>query len=574
MEWLFKRLEQLSADHVVSNVKPGISPATTQPQAKAASPGAPSSELRPTMPSQQPKAAAPCMIEPVVRAVSHTQPDGGAAGHKGGPARPGVWNLHVPSAEGPIFAPDDPGWQRTFAYLSNGQAVAGAPIVECADWNVAEDSEREALLEFAFLQLCRSGYVVLEQLLPAEKVVQAGEEFRRYKSALPDGVTFRRMRASRDMTIPPFTGMWTEDWLVRHPLVLSLIARYLRNSTDMSDEKAAEMSFAHWVAGGSNIDDFLKGPLSAGFPVLDLLVVVDTPAGAKAQTRHRDTILPGPCASLGMHIPLTPLRADRPLNGPIGFVPGTHRLAGANGFEVVGAVPPGSVVLYDSFLEHRGLENEGSDPRSALFAWFRVPGVYSGHTQENFGPRGLRLTDRFRQHVGEKLREADDAERARCPGSASPQAQANWGFLRGSKLVPWGEERVCFRCDHTSVTGGPPPLTATTSGRREWYCASCWDDCRRRGEASPAPALANVMPPEKFEGRFTEERLEELVAQGLNIKAGQGRHKLTLLRERGLFLPVDPTSSWLARISNDPQPSGWRDAMRKALGEIPRHDGF
>jgi hypothetical protein len=54
-----------------------------------------------------------------------------------------------------------------------------------------------------------------------------------------------------------------------------------------------------------------------------------------------------------------------PLNGAIGFFPGSHLLRGALGAshptpatEVVGATAPGSVLLYDSFTEHRGLENE------------------------------------------------------------------------------------------------------------------------------------------------------------------------------------------------------------------------
>ena len=33
---------------------------------------------------------------------------------------------------------------------------------------------------------------------------------------------------------------------------------------------------------------------------------------------------------------------------------------------------------------------------------------------------------------------------------------------------------------------------------------------------------------------MSEERLKELQEQGLNITPGKGRHKLTLLRERGL----------------------------------------
>jgi len=380
------------------------------------------------------------------------------------------------------------------------------------------------------------------------------------------------------MTIPPFEGLWTDDRLVRHPLVLALIARYIRNSTDVSDEKGTELCFAQWVTAGCQIDEFLTGPTSAGFPIMDLMVVVDTPAGAPAQTRHRDTILPGPCASIGVHIPLTPLQVS-PLNGPIGFAPGTHTLTGMNAVpecEVVGAVPPGSVILYDSFTEHRGLENQSGAPRSALFSWYRVPGTYSGHTQENFGEIGLRTTDRFREYVGERLRQVDAVERVKYPSHANLDARERWGFHPDSPLVPWGEERVCFRCDKTCPSGGSgsPPKQLTGTGRSEWYCSECWSESQRLGATSPEPAPANVLLPDDFEDRFSEDRLLELEQTGLNIKPGKGRHKLAQLRERGLFLPVDPSSDWLVRFSNDPQPSGWRDAMRKALGEIPRFDGF
>ena len=50
------------------------------------------------------------------------------------------------------------------------------------------------------------------------------------------------------------------------------------------------------------------------------------------------------------------------MNGAIGFFPGSHVLRGDLGGqkapEMVGASSPGSVILYDSFTEHRGLENE------------------------------------------------------------------------------------------------------------------------------------------------------------------------------------------------------------------------
>ncbi|CAE8599859.1 unnamed protein product, partial [Polarella glacialis] len=254
-------------------------------------------------------------------------------------------------------------------------------------------------------QLKAQGYVVLEKLLPPERLEVLLQDFRARKPEITREATFRRMRAQRDMTVPPFDETWSEDNLLCHPLVLALVARYLRNSTDMSEEKAAEMSFAHWMADGARVEDFTTGARSAAFAELDLLVVVDTPAGAPAQTRHRDTILPGPCASIGVHIPLTPLQVE-PLNGPIGFVPGSHVLDGGPKLEVVGAAPPGSVILYDSFTEHRGLQNDSGEPRAALFAWFRVPGVYTGHTEENFGPLGLRWTDAFRRQVRRKLQEA------------------------------------------------------------------------------------------------------------------------------------------------------------------------
>ena len=37
-----------------------------------------------------------------------------------------------------------------------------------------------------------------------------------------------------------------------------------------------------------------------------------------------------------------------------------------------------------------------------------------------------------------------------------------------------------------------------------------------------------------------QETLLEFESQGMNIRPSRGRHKLTLLRERGLFLPVGP----------------------------------
>eukprot|EP00435_Cladocopium_sp_Y103_P047345 s619_g13.t2 len=423
------------------------------------------------------------------------------------------------------FIPPE-GSDRLFLYDPNGQPSAGAPVVACEGWRDATDqkkqemmidtyriqtlwdsgdmglSENKEILEEALVQLKTQGFVVLERLFAPEQLQVLLEDFRRQRqTGLPAGVTFSRMRAQRDMTIPPFDKLWADDGIICHPLILALLCRYLRNSTNMSEdsravsfhclrglfdnavlacqwvgEKSAEMSFAHWLGAGGDIETFTSGRLSAGYPELDLLVVVDTPAGAPAQTQHRDTILPGPCASLGVHIPLTAMQA-KPLNGAIGFFPGSHLLRGA--------------------LD--------SSPAA---------------TEENFGPEGLHRANEFRHYVRPRLQTVESEQRELSKGEGDEDPVA-WGFKRGSKLVPWtrswGEESVCFRCNQTALSG-------------------------------------------------------ELQARGLNITPGKGRHKLTLLRERGYFIPVDPSNAWLDRVSNDPQPSGWKDAMKKALGE--EHGAF
>jgi len=442
-------------------------------------------------------------------------------------------------------------------------------------WDSATASQRAAIREAAWGQLKSKGFVVLERLLPADRVQELEERFRADRADFPDDVCFRRMRAARTMSVPPCTAPWNEDWLVRHPLVLALIARYLRNSIDCADEGAAQMRLAEWIASGAPLDDFLGGPLGGGRAVMDLTVVVDTPAGAPAQTRHRDTIVPGPCASIGVHIPLTRLQAA-PVNGAIGFSARSHVLdmrEGEQKIDLVGAVPQGSVILYDSFLEHHGLENGSDAPRAALFSWYRVPGVYTGHTDENFGELGLRRTMQLRRLVQERLQEAIAAARAEHPehsatglSGATGAAEPHWGFPAGAPLVEWGEELVCFRCDKTKSG-----LGAEASGC--WFCSDCWDACRADGLTAPEPAPHNVAAPVPTP-EYPEERLVQLEAQGLNIRPSRGRHKATLLRERGMFLPVDPTPEWLARISTEPQPEGWRSALKKALGEEPRHDGF
>lgn len=513
-------------------------------------------------------------LEPPLEPMQKTTPKSAAATDARVVTKPSSQRLanapYIPTGkETSLVSVDD--YQRSSVYGPDGQPYAGSPVVDCRGWDTSNESEQRQLLESALACLQESGYVVLEKLLPEDRLREVCDEFRRYKTRLPYGVRFGRMRAERDMTIPPCEGIFKEDWLVRHPLVMAALARHLRNSTDTRNDAAAQMEIAQWVAGGGSIDHFQKGPASAGFPVLDLMVVVDTPAGAPAQTRHRDTILPGPCASLGVHIPLTQLQLE-PLNGPIGFSPRSHRTFGddAPKKDVIGAVPLGSVILYDSFTEHHGLENKSPDPRAALFSWYRVPGVYSGHTDENFGETGWKQTMQFRRHVQPSLIQAIDAEWRNCPSGAV--AKEDSLFTRhDAALAEWGEEKVCFGCNCTTGSG--------RAHESRWFCERCWSQSSSCGQAAPEPLPENVAPPFPDADGLSAEWIVAQEQKGMNVRPSRGRHKLTLLRERGLFLPQDPSREWLASISTEPQPENWKRALRDGAARhadpnIPRHDGF
>eukprot|EP00930_Biecheleria_cincta_P095297 TRINITY_DN87278_c0_g1_i1.p1 TRINITY_DN87278_c0_g1~~TRINITY_DN87278_c0_g1_i1.p1 ORF type:complete len:677 (+),score=74.75 TRINITY_DN87278_c0_g1_i1:98-2128(+) len=471
--------------------------------------------------------------------------------------------------ESSLVSTDD--YQRTSVYGPDGRPYAESPVVDCRGWDTANESEQRQLLESALARLKESGYVVLENLLPEDRLREACDEYRRYRARLPYGVQFARMRAKRDMTIPPCEGIFKEDWLVRHPLVMAALARHVRNSTDTRNDAAAQLEIAQWVAGGGSIDHFQKGPASAGYPVLDLMVIIDTPGGAPAQTRHRDTILPGPCASLGVHIPLTQLQLE-PLNGPIGFTPRSHRTFGddAPKKDVIGAVPLGSVILYDSFTEHHGLENKSSNPRAALFSWYRCPGVYSGHTDENFGETGWKYTMQFRRHIQPTLVKAIDAEWRNCPSGAVAKEDSLFS-RHDAALAEWGEEKVCFGCNCTTGSG--------RAHEKRWFCEQCWSQSSSRGQVAPEPLPENVAPPFPDADGLSAEWIIEQEQKGMNVRPSRGRHKLTLLRERGLFLPHDPSREWLATISTEPQPENWKRALRDGAARhanpsLPRHDGF
>jgi len=129
-------------------------------------------------------------------------------------------------------------------------------------------------------------------------------------------------------------------------------------------------------------------------------MVTKTPPGSPQQKRHRDIILPGPAAQLTIQVALTPLVAN---NGPLGYFPGSHVMR-TPGYEVVANPPLGSVVLYDSFVEHRGIENHTPRSRYAMYYEFETRGIFSGYTDQHFGEQAAAHTLAFRQSVDPALR--------------------------------------------------------------------------------------------------------------------------------------------------------------------------
>eukprot|EP00747_Dinoflagellata_sp_TGD_P204525 gnl/TRDRNA2_/TRDRNA2_78188_c1_seq1.p1 gnl/TRDRNA2_/TRDRNA2_78188_c1~~gnl/TRDRNA2_/TRDRNA2_78188_c1_seq1.p1 ORF type:complete len:256 (+),score=28.21 gnl/TRDRNA2_/TRDRNA2_78188_c1_seq1:27-770(+) len=148
--------------------------------------------------------------------------------------------------------------------------------------------------------------------------------------------------------------------------------------------------------------------------------ILNSPPGSVNQFRHRDTQMPGPFASCHVHMPLT---AMTPENGPIGVVPGSH-LALKPNVEVMICPPRGSVMLYDSFVEHRGTQNSTDKTRIALNVVFYAKHVMSGYWPYVFGRGAWPHSMAYKRYISSQMRHLWpqgrgklDAEDGRCPAS-------------------------------------------------------------------------------------------------------------------------------------------------------------
>jgi len=353
-------------------------------------------------------------------------------------------------------------------------------VVACAHWRGASAEERQRIADEAFGKLSSLGYVVLERLLPEEWIAPLEEEHERLLQGT-EVVSLECLREHRQQTAMPFEAPWNEDWLVANDLVLEMVVRHICNNDALTCKTNADQAWAffEWVAGGVRTGQYTEAPMAErASPCFGAIDVIRTPPHTMPQLRHRDTNLPGVCSSLTITVPLTTLT---PENGPIGFVPRTHILE-TPGMEVLACPPPGSVIIYDSFAEHRGTENRSSRPRSVLSLTYD-PGVWMrSFNPSHGGPRAWEHHSAFQRKIDHRLRKVEAAVRhgARWPEPESAGFQHEGCCAAGA-----------------SCRGGRGAAEAVALAQDpqsgQWCCQACWD--YRRYYETPDPSHRSAVGP-------------------------------------------------------------------------------
>lgn len=276
------------------------------------------------------------------------------------------------------------------------------------------------------LKLLRlNGFVVLENIIPAEDVRPLEKDAARLLAEGQNGITPQPLRAGRTEGHLPYVLPWANSWLVKNSIILEVAASYLTNHLAAGRTRDEQQyALVQWLTEGADLDWFRRpevgpkpGPLldsppsgcsDVGAacdqgPFFGRISLIKTPHGSPGQKRHRD-ISHGPGAQLTIQTPLTPLL---PNNGPLAYVPGSHCVK-TPGYEVVANPPLGSVVVYDSFSEHRGIENHASRDRYAVYHYLETRGVFSGYTDTHFGSEVGNHMRAFRAEVNPDLRRLVD----------------------------------------------------------------------------------------------------------------------------------------------------------------------
>jgi len=338
----------------------------------------------------------------------------GGRGNPGAKALAGEEEERLPFGDG--GQDNDPVKPRVYSH-GPCRGEVGDVSIDCSGWTSAppRGPERRELTAAALAKVRKHGFAILERLLPEATVAGLEEAFATHYDGgvLPEGFVAAPLRAGRVEIVPPFANPWVDDDVIKNELILGVVAGYLCNHmADGRDEEEQKNAWIQWVCEGSDIDWFNSSAPKAGpaNPVPDLyqLTVVEAPPHSPAQRRHRDIILPGPRAQLIAQLALTPFTA---VNGPVAFVDGSHVMK-TPGYEVVAIPPRGSVVLYDSFLEHRAIENHTARSRRALYITFSMQGIHTGYAREHFGVEAAEHTEAFRQLLEPALRESAAAAAA------------------------------------------------------------------------------------------------------------------------------------------------------------------
>lgn len=301
-------------------------------------------------------------------------------------------------------------------------AAAAQFVVPCLGFEDADEAEQRRMATEALEKMRRNGFVVLESLLPTEWVRKLEAEAQAFLDLPQEGLIPQPLRAGRTEGHLAFTAPWASDWLLKNDLILEVVAGYMTNMLAAGrTQEEQQWALVQWLTSGASLDWFLlpewgpkRGPLlddpPAGCsdvgeredvgPFFGRISLIRTPPGSEPQKHHRDINFPGPAAQVTAQVALTQLEAN---NGPLAYVPGSHRMV-MPGFEVVANPPLGSVVLYDSFCEHRGIEHHGTKDRYAMYYEFETRGVFSGYTASHFGPSSGDHMKAFRAFVDPELR--------------------------------------------------------------------------------------------------------------------------------------------------------------------------
>jgi len=311
---------------------------------------------------------------------------------------------------------------RLYLYGPAASQVGRAFIVDGRSWHDAPEdgATRRTLVEDVLSALRKYGFVVVEGMMPRSEQNALEAVAIRHFDHMPPGLFTSPLRASRSQVHVPFEEPWSSDRLVLNDLILRVAARYIINNVACGrNEEEQQAHWIEWVTQGANIDYFRTvppkpGPLAehpprgctkvgdvqSSGPWFGRAMVTKTPGRSPLMTRHRDIILPGPCAQLTIGVPLTPLVAN---NGPLALRPGSHAMD-TPGYEVIANSPPGSIFVYDSFIDHRAVENHLPQDRYVLYYEFETRGIFTGYVDDHFGETARLWEADFRRMVDPILR--------------------------------------------------------------------------------------------------------------------------------------------------------------------------